>query len=142
MSNKIIEMFTIRQILRLYANGRGTKYISQSTGVASNTVKKYLHSYVQLKTTLQDLDRMSDTQLSSKAFIVKESKVATSSRLTALEAILPTLAAMLKKRGVTKGMGYEKYVLSHPDGYKSSAFLERLNSSMQVGKGTVCFKNG
>ena len=71
MSNKTIEMFTIRQILRLYASGRGTKYISQSTGVARNTVKKYLHRYVQLKTTLQDLDRMSDAQL-SKAFIVKE----------------------------------------------------------------------
>ena len=136
MSNKTIEMFTIRQILRLYANGRGTKYISQSTGVARNTVKKYLHRYVQLKTTLQDLDRMSDTQL-SRAFIAKEPKVATSSRLTALEAILPTLAAMLKKRGVTKGMLYEKYVLSNPEGYKSSAFLERLNAFMQVGKGTM-----
>lgn len=97
MSNKTIEMFTIRQILRLYANGRGTKYISQSTGVARNTVKKYLHRYVQLKTTLEELDRMSDAQL-SKAFIVKESKVATSKRLLALEAILPTPAALLKKR--------------------------------------------
>lgn len=58
MSNKIIEMFTIRQILRLYANGRETKHISQSTGVARNTVKKYLHRFVQLKTTLQDLDRI------------------------------------------------------------------------------------
>lgn len=136
MSNKTIEMFTIRQILRLYANGRGTKYISQSTGVARNTVKKYLHRYVQLKTTLEELDRMSDAQL-SKAFIVKESKIATSKRLLALEAILPTLAAMLKKRGVTKGMVYEKYVLSNPEGYKSSAFLERLNTFMQVGKGTM-----
>lgn len=97
MSNKTIEKFTIRQILRLYANGRGTKCISQSTGVARNTVKKYLHRYVQLKTTLEELDRMSDAQL-SKAFIVKESKVATSKRLLALEAILPTPAALLKKR--------------------------------------------
>ena len=64
MSNKTIEMFTIRQILRLYANGRGTKYRSQSTGVARNNVKKYLHRYVQLKTTLEELDRMSVAQLS------------------------------------------------------------------------------
>ena len=31
MSNKTIDMITIRQIVRLYATGRGTKYISQST---------------------------------------------------------------------------------------------------------------
>ena len=96
MSNKTIEMFTIRQILRLYASGRGTKYISQSTGVARNTVKKYLHRYVQLKTTLQDLDRMSDTQL-SRAFIAKEPKLATSKCLTAMKAMLPTLSDMLNK---------------------------------------------
>ena len=39
MSNKTIEMFTIRQILRLNASGRVTKYFSQLTGVARNTVK-------------------------------------------------------------------------------------------------------
>ena len=72
MSNKTIEMFTIRQVLRLYASGRGTKYISQSTGVARNTVKKYLYRYVQLKITLEELDRMSDAQM-SKAFLVKQS---------------------------------------------------------------------
>lgn len=41
MSDKAIEMFTIRQILSLYAAGKGTKSISQSTCIARNTVKKY-----------------------------------------------------------------------------------------------------
>ena len=72
MSNKTIEMFTIRQVLRLYATGRGTKYISQSTGVARNTVKKYLYRYVQLKVTMEQVDNMSDAQM-SKAFLSKPS---------------------------------------------------------------------
>ena len=55
-------------------------------------------------------------------------------RLSDLESILPLLAAMLKKRGVTKGMVYEHYKLQYPDGYQSSAFLERLNRFMQIGK--------
>ena len=42
MSNKPIDMFKIRQLLRLYADGRGSKFISSSTGIARNTVKKYL----------------------------------------------------------------------------------------------------
>jgi DNA-binding NarL/FixJ family response regulator len=40
------EMFKIRQVLRLYASGKEKKYISQSTGVARNTVKKYLLRFI------------------------------------------------------------------------------------------------
>jgi transposase len=136
MSNKTIEMFTIRQVLRLYASGRGTKYISQSTGVARNTVKKYLYRYVQLKITLEELDRMSDAQM-SKAFLVKPSVAIPDKRVTDLEAMLPSLVSMLKKRGVTKQMVYEKYIASCPDGYKSSAFRERLNAFTHQGKGSM-----
>ncbi len=136
MSYKIIEMFTIRQVLRLYASGRGTKYISQSTGVARNTVKKYLYRYVQLKITMEQLDTMSDAQM-SKAFLVKKPAPVPSKRITDLEALLPSFAGMLKKRGVTKQMVYAKYVLSCPDGFKSSAFLERLNAFMRIGKGSM-----
>ena len=136
MSYKIIEMFTIRQVIRLYASGRGTKYISQSTGVARNTVKKYLYRYVQLKITMEQLDTMSDAQM-SKAFLVKKPAPVPSKRITDLEALLPSFAGMLKKRGVTKQMVYAKYVLSCPDGFKSSAFLERLNAFMRVGKGSM-----
>ena len=70
MSNKTIEMFTIRQILRLYASGRGSKYISKSTGVARNTVKKYLYRFVILQKTLEQIEAMSDAQL-SLLFLVK-----------------------------------------------------------------------
>jgi transposase len=136
MSNKTIEMFTIRQVLRLYATGKGTKYISQSTGVARNTVKKYLYRYVQLKITMEQLDNMSDAQM-SKAFLIKKPAPVPNKRITELEALLPSFASMLKKRGVTKQMVYAKYVSSCPDGFKSSAFLERLNAFMRVGKGSM-----
>jgi transposase len=133
MSNKTIEMFTIRQILRLYASGKGTKFISQSTGVARNTVKKYLYRYVLSEKTIDQIEAMSDAEM-SRLFLIKEPIVAINKRLSELEPLLPSLAAMLKKRGVTKGMVYESYLLQYPDGYKSSAFLERLNRFMQVGK--------
>jgi hypothetical protein len=128
MSNKTIEMFTIRQVLRLYASGRGTKYISKSTGVARNTVKKYLYRFVILQKTLEEIEAMSDAQM-SRLFLVKEKIEAPNKRLSDLESLLPSLAAMLKKRGVTKKMVHERYILQYPDGYKSSAFLERINVS-------------
>lgn len=133
MPNKTIDMFTIRQILRLYASGRGTKYISQATGVARNTIKKYLRQYATLRLTMAELDKMSDAQL-SKAFLVKEETPKVNARLSQLELQLPALVQMLKKRGVTKAMVYQHYVQQHPDGYKSSAFLERLNQYLNIGK--------
>jgi hypothetical protein len=65
MPNKPIDMYKIRQILRLYADGRGSKFISSTTGIARNTVKKYLAQFTSLGLSLQDIERMSDGQLAS-----------------------------------------------------------------------------
>ncbi len=126
-------MFTIRQILRLYASGKGTKFISQSTGVARNTIKKYLYRYVLSEKTIEQIEAMSDAQM-SRLFLIKEPIVGFNRRLADLEPLLPSLAAMLKKRGVTKYMVYEHYLTQCMDGYKSSSFLEKLNRYMQIGK--------
>ena len=126
-------MFTIRQILRLYASGKGTKYISQSTGVARNTVKKYLYRYVLSEKTIEQIEAMSDAQMSG-LFLIKGRMEVVNKRLSDLEPLLPLYAAMLKKRGVTKGMVHAKYLLQCPDGYRSSSFLEKINQFMQVGK--------
>jgi transposase len=133
MSNKTIEMFTIRQILRLYVSGRGTKFISQSTGVARNTVKKYLLRYTLAQKSLEQIEAMSDAQM-SRLFLINERLEIPDKRQEDLEALLPSLASMLKKRGVTKRMVHEKYLLECPQGYLSSAFLVRLNNYLQVGK--------
>ena len=37
MANKPITMNKIRQIIRLYTQSKGTKYISKHTGIARNT---------------------------------------------------------------------------------------------------------
>ena len=133
MSNKTIEMFTIRQIIRLYASGKGTKSISQSTGIARNTVKKYLYRYVLSEKTIEQIESMSDAQM-SRVFLINEPIVVINQRLNDLEPLLPMLATMLKKRGVTKYKVYEHYLTLHPDGYKSSSFIDKLNKFMQIGK--------
>lgn len=49
----------------MYAQGTGKKQISTITGVARNTVKKYLHKFVSLKLTYADIEAMSDHALDS-----------------------------------------------------------------------------
>jgi transposase len=132
MPNKPIDMFKIRQVLRLYADGRGTKFISQTTGIARNTVKKYLLLFVGLHLTIDSIDAMSDEQM-AKAFLISKPKTE-SSRAIDLESLLPELVARLKKRGVTKKMIYADYIRQFPEGYKHSAFLVRLNTYMGMSK--------
>lgn len=132
MPNKTIDMFKIRQVLRLYADGKGTKLISNTTGVARNTVKKYLLQFAGLRLTIERADAMSDGQL-AKAFLMEKPKTE-SSRAIDLEALLPELSARLKKRGVTKQMVYADYIRQCPEGYKHSAFLVRLNTYMGMSK--------
>ncbi len=132
MSNKPIDMFKIRQLLRLYADGRGSKFISRATGIARNTVKKYLLQFIELQLTIDRVEAMSDKQLAALFLIVKPKTE--SSRVADLEALLPELADRLKKRGITKQILYADYISRCPGGYKSSAFLVRLNIYMGMSK--------
>jgi len=126
MPNKPIEMYKIRQILRLYADGKGSKFISKTTGVARNTVKKYLVQFASLRLTIEDIEKMSDGKL-ALAFLLEKPKVE-SDRGSELSALLPELAAMLRKRGVNKQMVYQHYAKLYPNGLKHSAFGVRLNT--------------
>ena len=98
MPNKPIEMYKIRQVLRLHAEGKGSKFISKTTGVARNTVKKYLLQYVMHRLTIEQVEKMSDGKLAS-LFLTEKPKIEPA-RVAELEDLLPELAAMLRKRGV------------------------------------------
>jgi len=126
MSNKPISVYKIRQLLRLYASGRGSKFISGATGIARNTIKKYLLKFVSLRLTMEDIEAMSDAEI-VRAFVLEKPKTK-NQRAADLEYLFPVLVARLKKRGVTKKMIYEQYIKEYPDGFKHSAFLVRLNT--------------
>jgi len=132
MSNKPIDMFRIRQLLRFYADGRGSKFISRATGISRNTIKRYLLRFIELRLTIEHVEAMNDKQLATAFLIVKPKTE--SSRVTDLETLLPALADKLKKRGVTKQMIYADYISQCPSGYKHSAFLVRLNAYMGMSK--------
>ena len=63
MANKTITMNKLRQILRLYTQQKGKKFISGQTGVARNTIKKYIGVFKQLRMSFQELNELTDQQL-------------------------------------------------------------------------------
>lgn len=73
MSDKAIDMFKIKQILRLYIEGRGSKLIIKTIDTAFSTVKKYLLQFVALWLTIEWVETMSDWHL-AKAFLIVKAK--------------------------------------------------------------------
>jgi DNA-binding NarL/FixJ family response regulator len=52
MAAKPIDMSKLRQVLRLYSQGKSKIFISNYIPLSRNTVKKYIKRFNELKTTL------------------------------------------------------------------------------------------
>lgn len=121
MSNKPISMQKIIQVVRLYGQGKGTKTISSSLGVAHNTVKKYLQVFHSSGLDYESFFMMSDSELSSM-FHVSEKQTPKPQRLVDLESMLPEISKQLKRKGVTREQLHKEYLTKFPDGYGCSRF--------------------
>jgi hypothetical protein len=63
MANKSISMSKLRHLLQLYVQGRSKKLISEQTGTARNTLKKYIKEFSEAGLTLEALLALSDKEL-------------------------------------------------------------------------------
>ncbi len=59
MANKPIVMLKLRQILRYYTHGTSKKQISEITGIARNTVKRYIGRFIALRITYEEIVTLS-----------------------------------------------------------------------------------
>lgn len=120
-------MSKIKLLLRLYAQGYGKKRISAQTGIARNTLKKYLLRFNQLRLTYDEVDRMADHEV-EQLFVDKEKidKTETTRYLT-LAALFPQIEKQLKRKGATRLQAWEQYKQTHPDGYCRAHFNLLLN---------------
>lgn len=121
MSNKPISMQKIKQVVRLYGQGKGTKAISSSLAIARNTIKKYLQIFHSSGIDYETFFKMSDSDL-SLMFHVSEKQIPKSQRLVELESMLPYIVKQLKRKGVTREQLHKEYLAKFPDGYGRSRF--------------------
>jgi hypothetical protein len=63
MSNNLIIMSKARSILKMYTEGVSKQSISIRTGATRNTVKKYIRQFIAMGKTLEEIDKLSDTQM-------------------------------------------------------------------------------
>jgi transposase len=139
MSNNTILMSKIRQILRLYTNRKGTKHISTQTGIARNTVKKYISKFIKLKISFEEINEMDDFKLNELFGKQSTPEPPVSYRYKKVLSFFPYMDKEMKKTGVTQAMMWQEYIELHPEGYLLSQFnhhyrgwLKRSNPSMHI----------
>lgn len=122
MANKTIRMSKVRQILRLFVQGKSKKQISELTASSRNTVRKYLHKFIQERITYEEVEQMSDQQLDQLfGYIEPPLK---DQRYEHLKLLLPELEKQMKRKGVTITMLWEHYRQLYPEGYRITQFYK------------------
>lgn len=125
MANKTIVMSKLRRLLQLYSQGKSKLFISKYLELSRNTVDKYILQYKLLELSLEEVERLTDTDL-DKLFFVQVKKELTP-RQKAMYSFFPYMEKELRKTGVTRQLMWEEYISKNPDGIKRSQFNEHYN---------------
>ena len=113
-------MSKIRQILRLYSQGRSNLQIASQTGMSRNTLKKYLKEFKESLLTFEQINELSDKDLED--LFVKPADKPLNEKLQALFSLFPSIDKELRRKGVTRHQVWEQYKQQHPGGLGLSQF--------------------
>ena len=120
MANNSISMNKLRQLLRLHFQGSSKLQIAQQTGIARNTLKKYLVLLQSSEMSFEQLKSLSDKEL--ETFFIKPQTKPISEKLQTLFALFPEIDKAVRRKGGTQLQEWENYYGKHPDGVKLSQF--------------------
>ena len=113
-------MNKIRQIFRLHSLGISKLKIAEQTGVARNTIKKYIKEFTESKLSFLEINILCDKDLED--LFVKPESPPVNLKLATLFNLFPSMDKELKKRGVTRQMLWAEYKQTHIDGVGRSQF--------------------
>lgn len=140
MSNKLIVMSKVRNIIRLYTEGVSKQSIGERTGVPRNTVKKYIRLFLASGKSTEEIEQMSDTELEQMFLnMTPLHHIEDDPRYITLEEFFPYMEKALKSRENTKEKLWQQYIAQNHDGYRLSQFkdyylkwLRRRNPVMHI----------
>ena len=99
MANNPISMIRIRQILRLYTQGYSKLKIAEQTGIARNTLKKYIKEFDKAGLRFEEVNELSDKDLED--LFVKQEEPPVNTKLQTLFNRFPAVEKALKQKGNT-----------------------------------------
>lgn len=122
MAGKPINMKQLKSVLRHHCSGHGIKSIVRHHGLSRNTVRKYIRLFVELRLTAEEVENLSESQLSD--LFTSAIKEQASPRLIELEKFFPYVQKELKRPGVTRSLLWREYFDQYPNGYRLTQFCE------------------
>lgn len=123
MANKKTDMSKVRKTLVLFHQGRDKSFISRYLQISRTTVQKYLPLFKVLNLDIEQINKKSDAEL-EQLFSTGNPQELTP-KLQAVYNFFPYMEKELKRKGVTKQLMREEYLAQHPDGLRSSQFMDR-----------------
>jgi transposase len=120
MANKSINMLKLRQILRYYTQGTSKKQISAITGVARNTVKRYIGRFTTLRITYEVVASLSDHEL-EKLFTEPNPRLP-DERFERLQQLLPDIEKQMSRKGINLQQLWEQYAAANVPCYQYTQF--------------------
>lgn len=120
MANHTISMSKIRHILRLHTQGASKLQIAVATGIARNTLKKYLHEFSSSGLTFEELCILSDQDL--EELFVRKAEKPLDEKIVNLFRLFPGMDKEIKRKGVTRRLLWEAYKAQYPHGLGLSQF--------------------
>jgi len=125
MANKTIVMSKLKRLLQLHSQGKSKLFISKYLELSRNIVDKYILQYRLLDLPLEEIEKLTDTDLDKLFFVQVKEDLAP--RQKVLYSFFPYMEKELRKTGVTRQLMWEEYISKHPDGIKRSQFNEHYN---------------
>lgn len=125
MANKAISMSKIRQIIKLYSQQMGKRKIGERLGMSKNTVKLYIEQFRQLKTTKEDLFKLTDFDLNKLFHPPVE--ITSNDRVKQLYDFFPVMTTQLRRRGMTVAKLFREFKALHPDAFGETSFYFYYN---------------
>lgn len=138
MANKGFEMIQIKQIIRLHAEGKSYREITNLLGQSRKAITKYVLLYQSTGLSYESIRQMSDEELSS---LMEKQEKPNTNRLEILQSLIPEIEHELKGVGVTKQILWSEYKISHPDGYNYTQFCLYYNRWVKASEVTMHFEH-
>lgn len=120
MANKPIIMLKLRQILRYFTEGISKKQISELTGIARNTVKRYINRFLALRLTYDAIAALSDHEL--ERIFVESHPTLPDARFEHLQELLPDIEKQMSRKGVTLLQLWHQYCAANTPAYRYTQF--------------------
>lgn len=127
MANNTISMNKIRQILRLYDQGKSKLTIAGYLDLSRTTIRKYITAFDTCDLSFKQVDALEDRELEDLFGKIQEKSKYRSQRLQALQRCFPRIEKELKRTGVTRLLLWEDYMKEFPDGYRYTQFCRHFN---------------